>query len=111
MPLKPFQPGHDPRRNLKGRGRGKLSIPDLLRRIGEKRLPADLKGKAPPFIAKDARLMEALMARVWEMALAGESWAVQFIAERTEGKVKDVLTFEPDDQAAEAARKLLAEAT
>lgn len=102
MPKKLFQKGHDPRRNTKGRkGVRGVQIPDLLRRMGDRRLPPDLRKRLEASLvipssdlAKDVTRLEALMEAVYWCALRGESWAVQFIAERTEGKVKDTLALE-----------------
>jgi len=38
---------------------------------------------------------EAVYLRVYVEALQGESWAVQFIAERTEGKVPQQVNLTP----------------
>lgn len=98
---KPFTKGADPRRNLRGRGKGVVSIPDLLRRVGRKRLPAALRkkialaqGTSTTHLRRDITQLEALSDAVYYHALMGESWAVQFVAERTEGKVKDTLAIE-----------------
>ncbi len=90
----PFSKGFDPRRNQRGRGKGKIGIPDLLRRIGEEGLPAELVSKLPEEIRNSRSKLEALMRTTYYYALKGESWAVQFIADRTEGKVKDTLALE-----------------
>lgn len=74
-----FKPGHDPRRCTAGRTPGTKSIPDLLRRIGEQKIPGE-DGQTK---------LDAVMLKVYEFALAGHSWAVHFIAERTEGKVRE----------------------
>ena len=89
-----FTKGHDPRRNLKGRGRGKVSISDLLHRLGAERLPKELRANGPEQIRTSKTMLEAVMRTTYLYALEGESWAVQFIAERTEGKVKDTLALE-----------------
>ncbi len=111
----PFQKGNDPRRNSKGRGKGVVGIPELLRRIGKRKLPpklsahlVSLRQMPPENIRTSKTMLESLMEVVYWCALSGESWAVQFIADRTEGKVKDVLAFEPTDGAVDKARQLLA---
>lgn len=78
-----FKPGYDPRREGAGRKPGQRSIPDMLRRIGAE-MTVDEEGKP---IDK----LERVLQRVFDHARAGQGWAVQFIAERTEGKVKDML--------------------
>lgn len=97
---KPFTK-NDPRRNAKGRGKGVISIPDVLRRIGKRRLPKKMRdaltaAQAIPEadLKRDLTKLEALMEAVYWCALCGESWAVQFIADRTEGKVKDVIEMQ-----------------
>lgn len=97
---KPFVKG-DPRRHSTGRGKGVISIPDVLRRIGKRRLPKKMRdaltaARAIPEsdLKRDLTKLEALMEAVYWCALRGESWAVQFIADRTEGKVKDVLEMQ-----------------
>jgi len=40
--------------------------------------------------------LEAVLRSVYDFAFAGQSWAVQFIAERTEGKVRDQIGLEVD---------------
>ena len=60
----------------KGRPKGTRSIPDGLRRIG------DEDGTLDGAYSK----LEVVLRKVFESALNGNSWAVQFIADRTEGK-------------------------
>jgi hypothetical protein len=76
---KPFVKGHDPRRNPMGRPAGQTPIADLLRRMQLEKMP---DGKT---------YRTALAKQIWALALNGEEWAVKFIADRTEGKVKDVV--------------------
>jgi hypothetical protein len=73
----------DPRINRRGRPRRELAIPEILRTIGREWDPRTKREK-----------IETLMRRIWAQAELGESWAVQFIADRTEGKVKDTLHLE-----------------
>lgn len=68
-----FKPGVSG--NPKGRPKGKRSIPDILRKIGEEEGSIDGKTK-----------LDVVMRKVFGYALEGKSWAVQFIADRTEGK-------------------------
>lgn len=88
---RPFAKGHDPRRVTKGRPLGSPSIPDMLRRIGRERLPPELQGKLPEHIKGSRNMLTALLRCVYMYALKGDAWAVTFIAERTEDKIKDVL--------------------
>ncbi len=93
--LKPhlFKKGFDPRRS-KGRPPAPKCIPDILRLIGDEALPPELAGKLPAAIRDSATYIQALMRVTYLRALQGESWAVQFIADRTEGKVKDTLELQ-----------------
>ena len=59
----------------KGRPKGVQSIPDILRKIGEEDGTLDGKSK-----------LDVIMYKVYQFALEGKPWAVQFIADRTEGK-------------------------
>jgi hypothetical protein len=62
----------------KGRPKGTLSIPDILRKIGEEEGTTDGKTK-----------LDVVMYKVFGYALEGKAWAVEFIANRTEGKALD----------------------
>lgn len=82
-----FRKGHDPRRNLHpprtGRPPRPICIPDILREIGAEVDPTTKRTK-----------LQDLMRRVWGYAMEGEAWAVAFVADRTEGKVRDTLALE-----------------
>lgn len=62
--------------NPKGRPKGRTSIPDTLRRIGAEPAPGQ----------NGVTNLEAVMRLVFNEAMDGKPWAVQFIADRTEGK-------------------------
>jgi len=62
----------------KGRPKGVQSIPDILRKIGDEEGTIDGKSK-----------LDVIMYKVFQFALEGKPWAVQFIADRTEGKALD----------------------
>ena len=79
--LKPFKPGQSG--NPKGRPKKEHCIPDILRLIGEEETDATGVNKR-----------EKILRKVYDLALSGHSWAVQFIAERTEGKVSDKLQLD-----------------
>ena len=59
----------------KGRPQGSRSIPDILRKIAEEEGTNDGMPK-----------IEVVLRQVFKYALEGKSWAVEFIANRTEGK-------------------------
>ena len=65
--------------NPNGRPKGVQSIPDILRKIGEEEGTLDGKSK-----------LDVIMYKVFQYALEGKPWAVQFIADRTEGKAKEI---------------------
>jgi len=67
--------------NPNGRPKGTRSIPDMLLKIG---------GEDGTKNGQYTKL-EVVLRRVFEFALEGKSWAVEFIAERTEGKVRQEL--------------------
>tara|TARA_R100000329_G_scaffold56745_2_gene51464 strand:- start:125 stop:451 length:327 start_codon:yes stop_codon:yes gene_type:complete len=70
-----------------GRPKGARSIPDLLRKIG------DEFGEG-----NHIDNLEAVLRHVYSQALEGKSWAVEFIANRTEGKPhQSVSLHEADD--------------
>jgi len=67
--------------NPNGRPKGTRSIPDMLMKIG---------GEDGTKNGQYTKL-EVVLRRVFEYALEGKSWAVEFIADRTEGKVRQEL--------------------
>ena len=56
---------------------------ELIVKEGEKKA----KGKGEKGDIVNLKKVEWLVISVWQKAIAGESWAVQFIAERVEGRV------------------------
>ena len=71
--LRPFKKGQSG--NPNGRPKKINTIPDILRKIGDEEGTADGKSK-----------LDVIMNKVFQFALEGKPWAVQFIADRTEGK-------------------------
>ena len=69
-----FKPGVSG--NPNGRPKGVQSIPDILRKIG------DEEGTKSGDLTK----LQYVMRKVFDFAVEGKPWAVQFIADRTEGK-------------------------
>ena len=61
--------------NPNGRPPKIRTIPDILRKIGEEEGTTDGKSK-----------LDVVLYKVFQYALEGKSWAVQFIADRTEGR-------------------------
>jgi hypothetical protein len=81
--------------NPRGRPPKARCIASILDRLGAERLPKDLLGElGKPAPRVTPTMLEAVLRKVYIAALAGEGWAVEFIAERTEGKVKDTLKLE-----------------
>ena len=87
-----FKKGDDPRRNKKGPvSKERLAFNSTLRILlvaeGEK----ERNGKVGEneFITK--KNVEWLIKSVWDKAIKGESWAVNFIADRVEGKITQPL--------------------
>jgi len=66
--------------NKAGKPKGIQQIPDILRKIGEEEGTQDGKSK-----------LDVIMYKVYQYALEGKPWAVQFIADRTEGKAKEFI--------------------
>jgi hypothetical protein len=69
--------------NPNGRPKGIQSIPDILRKIGEEDGTVDGKSK-----------LDVIMYMVFSFALEGKPWAVQFIADRTEGRATEYIVTE-----------------
>ena len=74
--------------NPSGRPKATRSIPDILRKIALE------EG------GKDGMLkIEVVLRKVYQYALEGKSWAVHFIADRTEGKaLQSILTLSIDEE-------------
>jgi len=73
-----------------GKPAGLKSIKSLIQKYGNKRAPAKVVESMIekfPWLKGKITLHDAVLMRVYESAIAGESWAVQFLAERGEGKV------------------------
>lgn len=67
--------------NPKGRPKGSTSIAGLIKKIGAE----DISAKS------DYDKLEFIMRKVFDFAVQGESWAVHFIADRLEGKPRQVV--------------------
>lgn len=100
--IKPFEKGHAP---LPGGGRrvGSTSIKSKLKKLlANYRPPKDVYNelkKKYPQIAKyeDCTIDDAIWARVLDQAQRGNENARDFVADRTEGKVKDTLRLEEEN--------------
>ena len=84
--------------NKNGRPKGTSSIPDLLRRIGEEDVPNELKEllkkQFDPDDVDKMNMQEAVLRTTFMYAVSGKPWAVQFIADRTEGKPAMTMSIE-----------------
>jgi len=84
--------------NPNGRPKGSMSIPDMLKRIGEETIPKEIRSKVNEIFddvdAGEMTLMEGVMRTTMIYAIQGKPWAVQFIADRTEGKAKEFRVVE-----------------
>lgn len=71
--------------NRNGKPKGIKSIPDILRKIGKEK-------------QNEVDNLEAVMRKVYALALKGTRWAVELICDRTEGKtIERIITSEPDE--------------
>ena len=80
---RPFAPGNP---GGPGRPPRALCVPDILRTLGEEEDPATRRTR-----------LETLMDVLYKHALRGESWAVNMILDRTEGKVSNALAIQTAD--------------
>ncbi len=83
-----FLPGH----SLGGRQKSTRRIEGILQRIGQEEVlceGGELKTR-----------LEVLMRTVYKLAEDGTQWAVQFVAERTEGKVRESRVEDGQDERA-----------
>lgn len=83
--------------NPKGRPPKAKAIPDILARITAEDVPEPLLSKMRQMFRQmpdNPTILEAILRVVVSKAIKGEPWAVVFIAERMEGKVRDNLKIE-----------------
>jgi len=71
-----------------GRPKGIQQIPDILRKIGEE------EGTKSGDLTK----LQYVMRKVFDFAVEGRPWAVEFIANRTEGKPRQQIDINLDDK-------------
>lgn len=84
-------------RNPYGRPKKNIFIPDILNRLTSEEIPEELKNRFinSPSILKEPTILEAIMRLVVNRALKGDSWAIEFVAERTEGKAVIPIEVKP----------------
>jgi hypothetical protein len=84
-----WQPGQSG--NPNGRPKGTLSLADSLRRYGVTETPNEMAAKMalvfPAIKNHKTTIVDVIAMRALVAAAEGESWAVNFVAERLDGKV------------------------
>jgi hypothetical protein len=86
--------------NPGGKPRGIKNIKSIIEYFGRFEAPKDMMAKVKesfPRIKKIC-LHEAIVLRAYQEALAGQAWAVQFLSERGEGKVKQAVDVTTDGE-------------
>lgn len=90
-----FSKGH-------GRPKGNQSIAQMLKNIGEEDVPKELKDKVSKLFNKvdneEMTMMEAILRTTMMYAVQGKQWAVQFIADRTEGRPIQTIGITESDE-------------
>lgn len=93
----PWKKG-DPSPNPSGHPKGQPNIKTRLEKYGKLKTPQgtlkELIGTFPEIVKDGLTVDDATWLNVRLMAMKGDSWAVNFIAERTEGHVKEVFEIE-----------------
>ena len=87
--------------NPKGRPRKQQCIPDILRKIGAEEIDTQ-NGKMTK--------IEGLMRMVYKEAVTGNQWAVNFIADRTEGKPAQTMDYTTAGEPISEVRRIIIEA-
>ena len=83
-----FKKGDDPRRHMDGsKSKEAVAFSKTLRALLVEEGEAITRAVDKDGNIVEKRKVEFLVLSVWKKAIEGESWAVNFIAERTEGKV------------------------
>ncbi len=81
--------------NPKGRPKGAGSIPDLLRKITNEPVPKELQKRIkkvyPEIDLTDINLLEGILRTTIMYAIQGKPWAIDFVANRLEGKATEVI--------------------
>jgi hypothetical protein len=90
-----FEPGNS---RSPGRGKGVKSMASLLRKLGAEDCPETLQQTMSKLFNVGQRkltMLEAALRATYIRAIQGESWAMKFIADRTEGRVPLSLDARP----------------
>ncbi len=104
---KKFKPGQSG--NPKGRPPSVRYIPDILKKIGretitQEKLLTQIRDYFPE--VKEVTFQEAVLRMAYLYAIQGKAWAIEFIAERTEGKVPQTISVLDDQEDREKFKKL-----
>ncbi len=93
--LKPAKKGEI--RNPAGRPPKVKTISDILGKIGGEKMPPKIVKNAQDLFpdAANMTMLEATLRMCYVHALKGNAWAIQFIAERTEGKITQPIDVSP----------------
>ena len=88
-----------PSPNPNGRPPKPKCISDILSKLGEQETPENILEQMKEMFPdiENMNIQEAALARTYICALNGESWALQFIADRTEGKVTEKIKMIYDE--------------
>jgi len=85
-----------------GRPKGSQTIAGMLKQIGQEDVPPELKERVDKLFhqvdTEDMTLMEAIMRTTMIYAVQGKQWAVQFIADRTEGRPIQTIGISESDE-------------
>ena len=94
-PKTAFKKGHDPKRNIHGqRNKGAVAFFKQMRELivteGEKLEQG--KDETGKFVKH--KKVEWMVKVLWQEAIAGKSWAIEFITEKVEGKIVQPISGE-----------------
>ena len=102
-----FKKGHDPRRNSRGAvNKNRVQFNRTLRELIVSEGEEEWKGVDGNEELK-LKKVEWLVKSVWKKAIEGEAWAVNFIADRVEGKITQPLDVSGQIEAVVVSDKFL----
>jgi len=78
--------------NPNGRPKKEITIPHLLREYGNGEIN-------DPKTGKTKKRIQLAIEKVWEMALSGDRWAIDYISNRTEGTPVQTIRNQEIDEA------------
>tara|TARA_X000001382_G_C3124015_1_gene164137 strand:- start:374 stop:727 length:354 start_codon:yes stop_codon:yes gene_type:complete len=85
-----------------GRPKGVESIAQCLKEIGREDVPPELKERVDQLFSNadttEITMMEAILRTTMMYAIQGKQWAVQFIADRTEGRPHQTIGISESDE-------------